>query len=284
MPRLSHRELDFAFGQLMLTLRTSIGLSQASLADSLGVSRHAVGGWEGGQSYPKAGHLKHIITLGLQQHAFAPGREAEEIRALWHASHQKMLLDEAWLHQILSQQTAPPVMLATNAKAADADRVGSPPARNEPRVDWGDALDVPIFYGREQELAQLAHLVVEERCRVVSVLGMGGIGKSALAVTLMHQVASHFEVVIWRSLRDAPACDTLLDDCLQVLAPQPLRDQQPSLEGRLRLLMEHLRARRVLLVLDNLETVLEEGTGSGQMRVGFEGYARLLRHIGETAH
>src|SRR3954469_11410632 len=108
---------------------------------------------------------------------------------------------------------------------------------------------------------------------------MGGIGKSALAVTLMHQVASHFEVVIWRSLRDAPACETFLDDCLQVLAPH-LRDQQSSLEGRLRLLMEQLRARRVLLVLDNLETVLEEGTGSGQMRAGSDGYARLLRHIG----
>src|SRR2546426_6492130 len=44
------------------------------------------------------------------------------------------------------------------------------------------------------------------------------------AVSLMHQVAAHFEVVLWRSLRDAPACDTLLEDCLQVLAPQPLRE------------------------------------------------------------
>src|SRR3954469_1347374 len=114
MPRLSHRELDHAFGQRMLALRMAIGMTQATLANLLGVARHAVGGWETGQTYPKAGHLKHIITLGLQQHAFAPGREAEEIRALWHASHQKMLLDEAWLHQILSQQTAPPVMLATN--------------------------------------------------------------------------------------------------------------------------------------------------------------------------
>ena len=33
-----------------------------------------------------------------------------------------------------------------------------------------------------------------------------------------------FEVVIWRSLRDVPSCEALLDDCLQVLAPQALRD------------------------------------------------------------
>ncbi len=42
-----------------------------------------------------------------------------------------------------------------------------------PRVDWGDALDVPTFYGREGELATLTQWIVQERCRVVSVLGMG---------------------------------------------------------------------------------------------------------------
>src|SRR5207244_1250030 len=110
------------------------------------------------------------------------------------------------------------------------------------------------------------------------------IGKSALAVTLMHRVASQFEVVLWRSLRDAPGCSALVDECLQVLAPQRLPDISDSLEGRLGLLMEQLRARRVLLVLDNLEMLLEEGEGTGRMRAGFEGYARLLRRMGETRH
>ena len=45
-----------------------------------------------------------------------------------------------------------------------------------------------------------------------------------------------------------------------------------------------MRGQRVLLVLDNLEMLLEEGTGTGRIRAGFEGYARLLRQISETAH
>src|SRR6266852_4774174 len=89
MKRSSYREQDYAFGQLMLTLRTRIGLTQAGLADLLGVSRHAVVGWEAGQSYPTADHLKAFIALGVQQRVFATGREAQEIHALWHAAHQK---------------------------------------------------------------------------------------------------------------------------------------------------------------------------------------------------
>jgi hypothetical protein len=68
----------------------------------------------------------------------------------------------------------------------------------------------------------------------------------------MHQVAEHFEVVIWRSLRDAPACETLLDDCLQVLAPQALRDVSVSLEQRLSVLLEYLRNMYVLLIQERL--------------------------------
>jgi len=283
MNRSLYGERDYAFGQMMLTLRTNIGLTQAGLADLLHVSRNAVGGWEAGQSYPKAEYLKHLIALGVHQQAFAAGREEEEIRALWHAAHQKVLLDEPWLQKLLSQQ-APSLVDVAVEQTRGADRVSVPQASGEPRVDWGEALDVPTFYGREEELALLSRWVGEQRCRVVSVLGMGGIGKSALAVTVMHRVATQFEVVIWRSLRDAPGCSALLDDCLQVLAPQPLRDLPDSLEERLRLLMEQLRARRVLLVLDNLEMLLEEGEGTGRMRAGFEGYARLLHRMGETAH
>jgi len=91
-------------------------------------------------------------------------------------------------------------------------------------------------------------------------------------------------VVLWRSLRDAPSCGALLEDCLKVLAPQPLREVLASLEGRLSLLMEHLRDRRVLLVLDNLETLLEEGESRGRLRSGYEGYGQLLHRVGETTH
>jgi len=47
-----YTEQDSAFGQLMVTLRTTIGLTQAGLGDLLGVSRRAVGKWEAKISMP----------------------------------------------------------------------------------------------------------------------------------------------------------------------------------------------------------------------------------------
>ena len=181
--------------------------------------------------------------------------------ALWDAA-RKLRLDEAAITMLLSDVNLPP---------------------GGPRVDWDDAFSVPVFYGREWELEVLTEWVIEERCRVVSILGMGGIGKSTLAVNLMHRLASRFDVVIWRSVRDSPDCEALIDDYLQVLVPE-IAVPPAGLERRLSLLLEQLRGQRVLLVLDNLESLLEEGEGAGRMRPGYEGYGRMMRRLAETDH
>ncbi len=70
MKRSLYRDRDYAFGQVMLTLRTVIGLTQIELADLLGVTRRAVGDWEGGLTYPKAEHLP--FRPDARQRRFAP--------------------------------------------------------------------------------------------------------------------------------------------------------------------------------------------------------------------
>jgi WD40 repeat protein/DNA-binding XRE family transcriptional regulator len=278
-------ERDYAFGQVMVTLRTTLGLTQAGLAEFLGVSRRAVLEWEGGSSYPTADHLTQFITLCVQQQAFPAGREAQEIRTLWKTARQKVLLDEQWLSALLGEQ--PPALtlvLPEPAEGTGADALPVARSYEGLRTDWGEALDVLTFYGREMELATLSQWVVQEHCRVVSMLGMGGIGKSALAVKVMHGMAEHFEVVLWRSVADAPSCEELLDECLQMLSPHSPSEMPASLERRISLLLEHLRERRALVVLDNLEALLEEGDVTGHFRPGFEAYGRLLRRVAETGH
>ncbi len=285
MKRYSYGERDYGFGQAMLSLRTRTGLTQAGLAELLGVSRRAVVELEAGSNYPTADHLQHFLELCVQQRVFAPWREEEEIRALWQAAHQKVLLDDAWLAALLGRRR--PSLTLLHTEPQEAPRPGDLPSAQStpaPQLDWGEALDVPSFYGREQELVTLTQWVVEERCRMVSVLGLGGIGKSALTVTLMRQVAEHFQVVLFRSLRDAPSCEALLENCLQVLAPQPAEVGAANLERGLSLLLECLQEQRVLLVLDNLECLLEAGEARGHRHPGYEDYVRLLQRVAETVH
>src|SRR2546421_3798893 len=152
MKSYSYKERDYAFGQLMLTLRMRLGLTQAGLAEGLQVHRRAVAGWEAGSSYPKAEHLKELITLGVRASAFAAGREEEEIRALWKAAHQKVLLDEAWLRDLL----APPASVQLFPQAGPPGaQPGAEPAAF-PRVDLVEALDVRHFAGRAVQVSELS--------------------------------------------------------------------------------------------------------------------------------
>src|SRR5260370_1561880 len=109
-----------------------MGLRRGGRAGRRGVSRRAVAEWEAGSSYPKAERLKQLIALGVQQQAFPAGREEEEIRALWRAAHQKLLLDEAWLHDLVGPPA--PVQLFPQAEQL-VSHAGEEPATSPP-VDW----------------------------------------------------------------------------------------------------------------------------------------------------
>jgi len=150
-------------------------------------------------------------------------------------------------------------------------------------ADWEDTPAVPLLYGRQGELAQVERWLVGEQCRVVAILGLGGVGKTTLAAATVKAVAPHFATVLWRSLVNAPPLADFLADLLACLGGEQFVAPPVGIDGQLRLLLHYLRRDRLLLVVDNLESILHP-TQPGQMRPGYEGYAQLLAQVAERAH
>ena len=130
--------------------------------------------------------------------------------------------------------------------------------RAAPVYDWGEAPDTSVFYGREMELFHLKHWVLEERCRLVTLLGIGGIGKTTLAVKLGLQIQGEFEVVMWQSLQNAPSVEENLTSILQFVLWALRKDIviPQSMNGKLSKLIECFKNHRCLLILDNIETII----------------------------
>jgi hypothetical protein len=152
------------------------------------------------------------------------------------------------------------------------------------RQDWGEAIDISIFYGRTDELALLEDWIVTEHCRLVALLGMGGIGKTSLSVKLAEHIQQSFEYLIWRSLRNAPPVQEILAELIEFLSDGQETELQGTLDDLVSRLLEHLREHRCLLLLDDLETVLCSGELAGQYREGYQGYGELIRRLGEERH
>ncbi len=150
------------------------------------------------------------------------------------------------------------------------------------RRSWSEVPDVGPLYGRQEAALQLEQWMVDERCRVVAVVGMGGIGKTSLAASLAQALTPRFEAVVWYTLVNGPPLEETLRALIDALAEEPSAPPA-GLEEQQAMLLDLLRGRRCLLVLDNLESLLDDAE-AGAFRAGFEPYGRLIRRIAEGRH
>src|SRR5260370_319197 len=210
-------EADKSFRGLLVRHRGRVGLTQRELAVRMGSSRRTLQDWESGVGYPSTERLRALITALLESGGLTVGHEREEVEDLWAAvlrqsPRMRTPFDEVWLTRLLADRAAPaPVpelagyMLPAAPGMSAAER-----GAVERRADWGEAPDLLGFVNRAEELTTFRRWILEERCRLVAVLGMGGIGKTTLAARLAQDLAPTFERLYSRSLRDAlPPGDSL---------------------------------------------------------------------------
>lgn len=162
-------------------------------------------------------------------------------------------------------------------EAQPAPQLPPPPplGASTTQQEWSEVPAIPYFYGRQPELARLQQWLLGERCRLVVVLGMGGMGKTTLAAKSAKALAEQFDFLFWRSLLNAPTPAEWICDVLRFLSQNQLTTLPDSFTEQMALLFDHLRLSRCLLILDNVESVLEAGQ-AGQYRPAMKGMACSL--------
>jgi len=106
--------------------------------------------------------------------------------------------------------------------------------------------------GREHELAEIIRLLQHPQCRLLSLTGSGGIGKSRLAIEVAsHQRQAFADGVYFVPLAPVSAGEFIvlaIADAIGFSFSGPIN---PELQ-----LLHYLREKQVLLILDNLEHLL----------------------------
>ena len=147
--------------------------------------------------------------------------------------------------------------------------------------DWGKAPTIPShYYGYHCQLQRLQQWVAVEHCQLLSLWGASGVGKTLLMKKFAQQIQDRFEVVIWRSLENAPSLSELLRDILHSGFNVTVNEDN-------KLLLElaiQLQTRSCLILLDGIEAIFQTKAISGTYLSGYEDYQEFWRVVAESSH
>jgi predicted ATPase len=128
-----------------------------------------------------------------------------------------------------------------------------PPRRSPESRPHNLPAQATAFVGREAEVAAVRQLLLRPEVRLVTLTGPGGVGKTRLALQAAAELLDEFAdgafVVALAPIREAPLVLSAVASVLGVRES----GGRPVLDA----LKDHLRDRRLLLLLDNFEQVLE---------------------------
>jgi predicted ATPase/transcriptional regulator with XRE-family HTH domain len=274
-----YKPRTYAAGQRLLLLRTRSGLTQEQLAGLTGVHRRSIQNWETGAAYPQADGLQRLIAVYVGRAVFTGGEEEAEAEALWQqiqadAPRPLAPFDAAWFASVREQRAASiEVGGAAPGKRTSADTELRPTEPPRLRLPLGhEPLEHNLpgsltpFVGRAAEIDAIMGMLENPGCRLVSLVGAGGAGKTRLALEVAWEVvagrreAPRADGVFFVPLADmAPPADadTTGADTLATAIAVAMRFSLAGAERPYHQVLNYLGTQRALLVLDNVEHLLD---------------------------
>jgi predicted ATPase/transcriptional regulator with XRE-family HTH domain len=243
-----------SFAALLRHYRLAARLTQEELAARCGLGLRTIQNLESGANLPHRGTLRRLTTgLTLVGEALAQFEAAAQLnrRGPRTAELPQLSGDEPAhgvdiVHLVAWRRDDP--MDASTASDESPDRSPDNRGRDIPNnlpVQWTS------FIGREQALIDVPRFI--ESNHLVTLTGAGGCGKTRLALEVAREIAAAYPDGVWL-VELAPLTDaTLVPDTVAAALQVVGGPGQPILAT----LLSNLRQRRLLLILDNCEHLLD---------------------------
>ncbi|WP_333229749.1 ATP-binding protein [Microcoleus sp. BR0-C5] len=220
--------------------------------------------------------LSHILGEDIKQSNVRSILESKAVSSIYNFGNSS---------QIVNSKINRTNIHICGEKRQDAEeakqRSPSPPEspqnkERSPIIDLTDAPELPYYYDRTSQLSTLKQWILQAHTRLITVYGLSGIGKSAIALKLIEQIQTEFDYIIWLSLTNTPALSTLQTELKQFFGrsqPTPL----PTV-------IDYFRASRCLVILDDVQNIFKPGELASQYLAGYEDYGKFFKQIATSSH
>ena len=148
--------------------------------------------------------------------------------------------------------------------------------------DLSEMPDLGDFFDRTPELQTLTTWILQQRCRLITLTGINGIGKTTLVVQLVQQIKDEFDYAVWYTLDEFPTIDQFQSNLIQLLSNSEKQDL--SHQPKCLPLIKYLQNHRCLIVLDDIHNLFSSGELAGKYKPESEDYRSLFKQIEKLSH